>query len=74
MTPTERGPMAYTATITGTGPTTGHRVEIVIDPAAPGGPAAFIDCDGEVMLDADGVRRLAAACTQAADTLANVVG
>lgn len=67
-------PITYTANISGTGPTTARQLTIEVDQAGPGGPAAFIDCDGAVMLDADGLRRLAAACTQAADTLANVFG
>jgi hypothetical protein len=59
----------YTAIIEGAGPTTGHRIEVTVDRNGPGGPAALIDCTGGLVLDVDGLRRLAAVCNDAADQL-----
>ncbi len=62
--------IAYTATIEGTGATTGHRIEIEVERDGPPEPGVFVDINDEVRLDADGLRRLAAACVEAADMLA----
>lgn len=62
-------PPEYSASIVGTGPNSGHRIEIEVDREASGGQAVFIDCDGEVMLDALGRRRLSGMCIAAAAVL-----
>jgi hypothetical protein len=61
--------ITYSAVVEGTGPTTDHRIEVDIDLDGPGGPVALVDCTGGLVLDADGLRRLAAACNEAADEL-----
>jgi hypothetical protein len=56
------------ATLHGTGTTTGHHIYVQVD-TVDGVAAGYIDTNGEVQLDAAGLRRLAAACLDAADRL-----
>ena len=53
---------------TGTGTTTGHQIYVEVD-TVDRVAAGYIDTNGEVQLDAAGLRRLAAACLDAADRL-----
>ena len=66
--------IVYRAAIDGTGYTAGEQIEVTVereytspDNGQTSPPAAFIS--GEPQLDADGLRRLAAACVEAADRL-----
>jgi hypothetical protein len=61
--------IAHSVTITGLAG--GARLTIEVDRTATG-PAAFVDTNGEVQLDAAGLRRVAAACVEAADRLDNL--
>ena len=46
----------------------GHHVYVEVD-TVDGIAAGFIDCNGEIQVDAAGLRRLAAACMDGADHL-----
>jgi hypothetical protein len=45
-----------------------------LDADTPGGPAAFVDTNGEVRLDADGLRGLVSALLNAAEQLDQPTG